>query len=94
MTRIEDLLCKNEFSALSANQKEILAEALRQCDGKDQSAVILIFAKYIPLLEKEGAITPQEKRAIINCVTESLDKNERETAEKMLDAARGFGFRF
>ena len=94
MKKIEEWLCKNEFSALSSSQKEILAEALSQCEGRDQSGIILIFAKYIPLLENEGALTSEQKRAIISCVTDSMDKNERETAEKILQAARGFGFRF
>ncbi|MCJ7855048.1 hypothetical protein MUJ63_01895 [Lachnospiraceae bacterium NSJ-143] len=90
MVHIEEILGKKEFSALSQRQKELILEASGKCAGMDQSAVIMVFMRYIPMIEAERKLTPQEKQGLIGCIMESLDENGKKTAKTILDTAERF----
>ncbi len=88
---IYDIFNKDEFSALSKRQKELIIEACQKCKGKDQTGVVSVFMTYIPIIESERQLTKQEKRGLINCIFESIDGNEKSNAKNIIDIAQSMG---
>lgn len=75
---------KEEFGCLTQKQKEILMTLPQNLKGKSSVEAAGIIMRTISLLEAEGKLTPQQKRAMALCVTENMSDEERKRAAAVL----------
>ncbi len=75
---------KEEFSCLTQKQKEILMALPQNLKGKTSVEAAGIIMRTISLLEAEGKLTAQQKRAMALCVTENMSDEEKKRAASVL----------
>ena len=71
---------KEEFGCLTKKQKEILMTLPQNLKGKTSVEAAGIIMRTISLLEEEGKLTPQQKRAMAICVMENMSDEEKKRA--------------
>ena len=85
MTVLETMLNRNEFSCLSEKQKSILLKFCSEIKGKNPTETVMLFIKYIHLLENEKKLSPVEKTALTEAVLSSMNIEERKNAENIIN---------
>jgi len=68
---------REEFNCLSKRQKELLVQMNEMFKGKTSAEAAGFIMKIIPLLEKEGALTNEQKRAMAMCILSDMSETER-----------------
>ena len=68
---------KEEFNCLTKRQKELLIQMNEMMKGKTSAEAAGHIMKIIPLLEKEGTLTAEQKRAMAVCILSNMSEEER-----------------
>lgn len=71
---------KEEFNCLTQKQKEILKALPNALKGKSSVESAGILMRTISLLEAEGKLTPNQKKAMALCVMQSMSDEEKKRA--------------
>ena len=66
-----------EFDCLTKRQKELLVEMSEMIKNGTSSENAAMIMRFVPMLEKEGTLTPQQKRAMALCILSNMSDEER-----------------
>lgn len=68
---------REEFDCLTKRQKELLMEMSSAIKNGTPSESATMIMRVIPLLEKEGSLTSEQKRAMALCILSNMSEEER-----------------
>jgi len=68
---------KEEFNCLTNRQKELLMQLSKVLQGKTAAEAAGFVMKAMPLLEKEGSLTNEQKKAMAVCILSNMSEDER-----------------
>ena len=71
---------KEEFNCLTKKQKEILKDVLEMSKNAPPGEAVSIIMRVLPVMEGEGALSPQQKSAIMLAIIETMTPEEKERA--------------
>lgn len=72
---------KEEFNCLSQKQKSVLLEVLNMSKEQNAAETASLIMKVIPMLESEGELSNEQKKAIVMCIVQNMSDEERKRAE-------------
>ncbi len=82
-----DIFNKEEFNCLTPKQKSIMKDIMEMSKNVSSGEAASIILRMIPVLESEGKLSSQQKRAVMMCIIENMNSQEKERATYLFKMA-------
>jgi hypothetical protein len=78
---------KEEFKCLTERQKNLIKEMVSMSEGMKPIEAAGMIMRFLPVIESEGALTDEQKNAMMRCVIENMSVKERENMASLFRMA-------